>query len=97
MTAMMMRRQYSSTGTPQSPSAAARPLLPGLLSALRPVVKLTSQIKEEAQLLSRFTYKNKNQHKACGWWRAGIVQVDRVLDRAVGELEGLGNELKNGQ
>ena len=61
---------------------------PGLLAALRPIRRISTQLADEAVLLRRFTYKNKNQHKGCGWWRK-IVEVDRLTSRTKDELEGL--------
>lgn len=61
---------------------------PGLLAALRPIRRISSQLADEAVLLRRFTYKNKNQHKGCGWWRK-IVEVDRFASRVTEELDGL--------
>lgn len=65
--------------------------LPGLVSALRPLKRGSAQLAEEALLLRRFTYKNKNQHKGCGWWRK-IVEVDRVTERVTTELQALLSE-----
>ncbi|KAL8292702.1 hypothetical protein RQP46_001314 [Phenoliferia psychrophenolica] len=69
---------------PGAPTAA----LPGLVSSLRPLKRLSTNLGEEAALLRRFTYKNKNQHKGCGWWRR-IVEVDRAVERVTGEVGGL--------
>lgn len=85
----MLNRRYKSRITIDDDGSKA---LPGLLSSLRPLHQFTHQIQQESTLLRRFTYKNKNQHKGCGWWRSGIVQVDRVMERVVTELQGLGNE-----
>ena len=66
----------------------AGPALPGLVSSLRPLKRLSTNVSEEAALLRRFTYKNKNQHKGCGWWRR-VVEVDRAVGRVTAEVDGL--------
>ncbi|ORY92705.1 hypothetical protein BCR35DRAFT_298209 [Leucosporidium creatinivorum] len=80
---------------PTAGSSTAAPTealkLPGLVSALRPLKRGSAQLAEEALLLRRFTYKNKNQHKGCGWWRK-IVEVDRVTERVTTELQALLSE-----
>lgn len=74
---------------PLASSSTSSPIpLPGLISSLKPIKRLTSQLAEESLLLRRFTYKNKNQHKANGWWRK-IVEVDRVMSRLGDELDGV--------
>lgn len=70
---------------PIASTSASGPTLPGLVSSLRPIKRLGNQLKDEATLLSRFTYKNKNQHKGNGWWRR-VVEVDRVIHRLVAEV-----------
>ncbi|GAA5825709.1 hypothetical protein JCM11251_000344 [Rhodosporidiobolus azoricus] len=70
------------------PPSTAPPAFPGLVSSLRPLKRIASQVRDESALLRRFTYKNKNQFKGTGWWRK-LVEVDRVTARAVGELGGL--------
>ena len=79
-----LARKYSQLELPVQPPTA----LPGLLGAIRPIRRLSSQLTDEANLLRRFTYKNKNQHKGARWWRK-IVNVDRVFSRLSEELEGL--------
>lgn len=69
-------------------STSTAPSFPGLVSSLRPLKRLSTQLADEASLLRRFSYKNKNQHKGCGWWRK-VVEVDRVLERVGTELDGL--------
>lgn len=84
---MLARTVSASTGLTKQ--ASSEPLkLPGLVSALRPIKRGSSQLSEEASLLRRFTYKNKNQHKGCGWWRK-IVEVDRMIERVGTELQAL--------
>lgn len=79
----MITRTQSISALPSS--SGPPPALPGLVSSLRPIKRLTNQLSDEATLLKRFTYKNKNQHKGCGWWRR-LVEVDRVIDRLVPEV-----------
>lgn len=73
---------------PASDSPRSSESFPGLLAALRPIRRISSQLADEAVLLRRFTFKNKNQHKGCGWWRK-IVEVDRFASRVTEELDGL--------
>ncbi|KAK4705289.1 hypothetical protein P7C70_g919, partial [Phenoliferia sp. Uapishka_3] len=84
---MSIPRLYKLPNLPPTPSTAT-PLLPGLISSLRPLKRLSTNLSEEAALLRRFTYKNKNQHKGCGWWKR-IVEVDRAVERVGAELGGL--------
>lgn len=81
---MPAERGYRRPSLPQVPAAP----FPGLLAALRPIRRLAAQVADEATLLHRFTYKNKNQHKGCGWWRK-VVEADRVVGRLGPELDGL--------
>jgi hypothetical protein len=85
----MLTREWAAPPL-QLPSAtpAAPPVFPGLVSALRPIKRVLSQLSDEATLLRRFSYKNKNQHKGAGWWRH-VMEVDRIMDRTRTELEGL--------
>lgn len=83
----MIPRHWETPG-PTAVTAIAAPLLPGLVSALRPVKRLATQLHEESALLRRFAYKNKNQHKGSGWWRH-VIEVDRIIERVGTELEGL--------
>ncbi|GAA5928177.1 hypothetical protein JCM10213_005670 [Rhodosporidiobolus nylandii] len=80
----MLRRQ-STAPTLALPPATTPPAFPGLVSSLRPVRRIATQVSDEAQLLRRFTYKNKNQFKGTGWWRK-LVEVDRTTSRASDEL-----------
>ena len=66
--------------------AAPPPAFPGLVSSLRPLKRIATQLADEHALLSRFTYKHKNQHKGTGWWRR-VVQVDRATARALQEVD----------
>ncbi|GAA5850168.1 hypothetical protein JCM9279_003556 [Rhodotorula babjevae] len=66
--------------------AAPPPAFPGLVSSLRPLKRLAAQLADEHALLSRFTYKHKNQHKGTGWWRR-VVHVDRATARALAEVD----------
>ena len=84
----MLARTFPEVGVPTASTSALPPALPGLVSSLRPIKRLASQLADEAALLSRFTYKNKNQHKGNGWWRR-VVEVDRIVQRLVRELGGL--------
>lgn len=84
-TSEMLARTLPLVEIPVASTSALPPALPGLVSSLRPIKRLTNQLADEATLLSRFTYKNKNQHKGNGWWRR-VVQVDRTVQRLVGEL-----------
>ncbi|GAA6060089.1 hypothetical protein JCM10212_003050 [Sporobolomyces blumeae] len=70
------------------PPATGPPAFPGLVSALRPLKRLSAQLRDESALLHRFTYKNKNQHKAATWWRK-VVEADRVMSRTLGEVDTL--------
>ncbi|GAA5884652.1 hypothetical protein JCM16303_003699 [Sporobolomyces ruberrimus] len=73
--------------TPASESTG--PLsLPGLVSSLRPIKRISTQLNDELNLVHRFSYKNKNQHKASMWWRR-VIHVDRTLHRTLGEVESL--------
>lgn len=81
----MLARSLPKVDLPTPSTSTLPPALPGLVSSLRPIKRLANQLADEANLLSRFTYKNKNQHKGNGWWRR-VVQVDRVIHRLVGEL-----------
>ncbi len=81
----MLARTLSKVEVPTASTSALPPALPGLVSSLRPIKRLANQLADEGTLLSRFTYKNKNQHKGNGWWRR-VVEVDRVVQRVVGEL-----------
>ncbi|KAI5477653.1 hypothetical protein MNV49_006039 [Pseudohyphozyma bogoriensis] len=93
----MILRQYTAPPAAlPSTSTAATPALPGLVSALRPISRVSSQLSTEALLLRRFTYKNKNQFKGCGWWRK-IVHADRIASRVGAELEGLLGEFGLGK
>ncbi|TNY23493.1 hypothetical protein DMC30DRAFT_414178 [Rhodotorula diobovata] len=67
--------------------AAPPPAFPGLVSSVRPLRRLAAQLADETALLRRFTYKHKNQHKGHGWWKR-VVQVDRVANRALAEVQG---------
>lgn len=67
------------------PSSSSPPALPGLVSSLRPLKRTLPQLVDEAALLRRFTYKNKNQFKGTQWWRK-ITEVDRTTARALDEL-----------
>ncbi|GAA5861910.1 hypothetical protein JCM3774_001347 [Rhodotorula dairenensis] len=70
------------------PAAESAPLaLPGLISSLRPIRRMATQLADEAALLRRFMYKHKNQHKGQRWWKR-IVEVDRCTSRALAELSG---------
>lgn len=84
----MISRAYKVTGGSPEQSTSTAPVLAGLVSALRPVKRVSTQLAEESLLLRRFSYKNKNQHKGCGWWRK-VIEVDRVMERLGTELEGL--------
>lgn len=84
----MIPRALSVSAELTKPGSTEPLKLPGLVSALRPIKRGSSQLTEEAALLRRFTYKNKNQHKGCGWWRK-IVEVDRVVERVGTELQAL--------
>ncbi|KPV75351.1 uncharacterized protein RHOBADRAFT_43856 [Rhodotorula graminis WP1] len=66
--------------------AAPTPAFPGLVSSIRPLKRIAIQLADEHSLLSRFTYKHKNQHKGTGWWRR-VVHVDRAAARALAELD----------
>jgi hypothetical protein len=90
MTRSIPRLLPPTAGSSTAPPTEALKL-PGLVSALRPLKRGSAQLAEEALLLRRFTYKNKNQHKGCGWWRK-IVQVDRVTERVMTELQALLSE-----
>ncbi|GAA5887004.1 hypothetical protein JCM5296_005221 [Sporobolomyces johnsonii] len=83
---MLPRTPIPSTVQLPAPSSAAPPSFPGLVSSLRPIKRISSQLATEATLLHRFSYKNKNQHKGAGWWRK-VVEVDRVVARTLVELE----------
>lgn len=85
---MTLLRVYAPMNASMLTPGAATPALPGLLSSLRPLKRLSTNVADEAALLRRFTYKNKNQHKGCGWWRR-IVEVDRAVGRVHAELGGL--------
>ncbi|GAA5925185.1 hypothetical protein JCM1841_004677 [Sporobolomyces salmonicolor] len=84
---MLPRIPIPSTVQLPAPSSAAPPSFPGLVSSLRPIKRLSSQLATEATLLHRFSYKNKNQHKGAGWWRK-VIEADRVVARTLVELEG---------
>lgn len=74
---------------PRVSTSETRPTsFPGLVSSLRPIKRVSSQLAEEATLLRRFTYKNKNQHKAQGWWKK-TVEVDRITGRVTVEIGAL--------
>lgn len=81
----MIPRSLTPSSTCDPALVASELNLPGLISALRPVTKLLIQLRDEASLLRRFTYKNKNQHKAQRWWNK-TVEVDRVMHRLTLEL-----------
>lgn len=85
---MTLLRAYVAPAAAVTTPAAPAPALPGLLSSLRPLKRLLTNFGEEAALLRRFTYKNKNQHKGSGWWRR-IVEVDRAVERVKAEFGGL--------
>ncbi|GAA5928663.1 uncharacterized protein JCM15063_003933 [Sporobolomyces koalae] len=70
------------------PASNAAPTLPGLVSTLRPVKRLWVQLDDELNLLHRFSYKNKNQHKGAHWWKK-VIHVDRTLHRTLDEVESL--------
>lgn len=84
----MISRTYRAEKELSEQSTSTAPVLAGLVSALRPVKRISTQLAEESLLLRRFSYKNKNQHKGCGWWRK-VIEVDRVMERLGTELEGL--------
>lgn len=76
-----------------SNSSSAKPIeYSGIVGLLKPIKRLRSQIYDEATLLRRFTYKNKNQHKGTGWWRK-IIESDRIMSRVLEELDGFLLEL----
>ncbi|SCZ99335.1 BZ3500_MvSof-1268-A1-R1_Chr3-1g05954 [Microbotryum saponariae] len=87
----MIKRQLPTT-VPIQDSTASTSLsaasLPGLVSSLRPLKRSLPQLQQEAALLRRFCYKNKNQHKANAWWKR-IIHVDRVIGRLTDELKSL--------
>ncbi|GAA5970904.1 hypothetical protein JCM11641_004501 [Rhodosporidiobolus odoratus] len=69
------------------PDDSAPPAFPGLISSLRPIKRIIPQLSDEAALLRRFTYKNKNQFKGTGWWKK-LVEVDRLTAKALDEFKG---------
>lgn len=73
------------------PASSTTPLFPGLVSSLRPIKRLILQLSDESNLVHRFSYKNKNQHKAAKWWNK-LERVDRIMHRTLNEL----NDLLNG-
>ncbi|GAA5908171.1 hypothetical protein JCM8208_000331 [Rhodotorula glutinis] len=83
----MLQRNYPATQLDLSlDPAAPPPAFPGLVSSLRPLKRIAAQLADEHALLSRFTYKHKNQHKGTGWWRS-VVHVDRSAARALAEVD----------
>ncbi|GAA5971495.1 hypothetical protein JCM3765_007006 [Sporobolomyces pararoseus] len=71
------------------PSSTDKPLaLPGLISSLRPIKRISTQLNDELNLIHRFSYKNKNQHKSSVWWKR-VIHVDRTLHRTLEEVESL--------
>ncbi|GAA5909806.1 uncharacterized protein JCM6883_003099 [Sporobolomyces salmoneus] len=73
----------------QIPSSSTATLsLPGLVSSLRPIKRISSQLNDELNLVHRFSYKNKNQHKASVWWKR-VIHVDRTLHRTLEEVDSL--------
>lgn len=72
------------------PASSTTPLFPGLVSSLRPIKRLILQLSDESNLVHRFSYKNKNQHKAAKWWNK-LERVDRIMDRTLNELNTLSN------
>ncbi|GAA6027422.1 hypothetical protein JCM8097_007852 [Rhodosporidiobolus ruineniae] len=86
----MLTRDYTPPTITLEPTSAP-PALPGLVSSLRPLRRTLAQLNDEAALLRRFTYKNKNQFKGTGWWRR-IIHADRATSRAADELKGLLSE-----
>jgi len=83
---MLSRRPRSIPFT--LPSSSSPPSFPGLVSCLRPIKRLILQLSDEASLLHRFSYKNKNQHKASKWWNK-LISVDRIMFRLDEELNSL--------
>ncbi|GAA6012917.1 hypothetical protein JCM10207_008376 [Rhodosporidiobolus poonsookiae] len=80
----MLKRHYTAPNITLPPSKTT-PAFPGLVSSLRPISRIIQQATDEATLLRRFTYKNKNQFKGTGWWRK-LVEVDRTTAKALDEL-----------
>jgi hypothetical protein len=72
----------------QASSSNSTLSLPGLVSSLRPIKRISTQLDDELNLIHRFSYKNKNQHKASVWWKR-VIHVDRTLHRALEEVESL--------
>ena len=69
-------------------TSSSPPSFPGLVSCLRPIKRLILQLSDESSLLHRFSYKNKNQHKASKWWNK-LISVDRIMFRLDEELNNL--------
>ena len=57
----------------------------GLISAIRPITKVSAQLEKEYKLLCRFKYTNKNQHKQQAWWRR-LVHVQRLTSSLLDQL-----------
>ncbi|GAA6015017.1 hypothetical protein JCM11491_001627 [Sporobolomyces phaffii] len=82
----MLARQHSLVRF--DPPTGAGCALPGLVSSVRPIKRISAQLNDELALVHRFSYKNKNQHKASKWWNK-VIHVDRTLRRTLDEVESL--------
>lgn len=71
-----------------TPTDTATLALPGLVSSLRPIKRISAQLEDELNLIHRFSYKNKNQHKSSAWWKK-VIHVDRTVHRTLEEVQSL--------